>query len=128
MEHATRKGLLALLCIVAFMGLLWVVSAPTGNPARAETGPTTDQPRPLAQRPKLTDTPTCCDTLNGSATATCFLQPGGLRDFTYSVTANNPCPYPVSITHFIYLEVSSDGVNFSFIARTSAETVVFQPG
>src|SRR5207302_9673084 len=41
---------------------------------------------------------------------------------------NNRCPYLVHITHFIYLEVSTDGVNCSYISRTSAENAVLQPG
>lgn len=86
-------------------------STPTGTPGITQTG-----------------TPTCCPGLGGNATASCSFQPGGLRDFPYFVTVNNPCPYPVNATHFIYLEVSTDGVNFSFISRTSAENVVFQPG
>src|SRR5436190_2724328 len=85
---------------------------------------------PTGTQPSITQTgtPTCCPGLGGSALASCSYQSGGLRDFTYSVTVHNPCPYPVNATHFIYLEVSTDGVNFSFISRTSAENVVFQPG
>lgn len=101
----------------------------TATPTRTPTPTITATPTsPTAGTATQTGTPTCCPGLDGNATASCSFQPGGLRDIPYFVTVNNPCPYPVNATHFIYLEVSTDGVNFNFISRTSAENVVFQPG
>ena len=125
MKSIAVKSLVTLLGLLVCAGLLWFLTSPTSMSALADAGSRSGNPQ--LTDPKTTPTPGCCSALNGSGTATCAVQPGGLRDFNYSITVNNPCPYPVNITHFIYLEVSTDGINFSFIARTSAENMVLQP-
>ena len=89
--------------------------------------PTPTYTRTPSATPSPTPTASACP-LQVAISATCLVAGGGLRDFMFDVEGYNPSSQPITATHFIYLEVSSDGITYGFIRRTSATDVIFQPG
>ncbi|MDQ3929869.1 MAG: immune inhibitor A, partial [Chloroflexota bacterium] len=88
-----------------------------------------DAPHVAAAPTGASPTPSDCCVFTGNIGATCAYNSGsGLRDVGYSADVVNSCGAPVSTSYNIYLEVSEDDTNFTFITRTSIENYTFQPG
>jgi hypothetical protein len=75
-----------------------------------------------------TPTPSCC-MLTGSIQPTCAYNPGTqLYDINFMATLTNACGSTLNVATNFYLEVSTDGVNFGFVRRTSIQNYSFPPG
>jgi outer membrane biosynthesis protein TonB len=109
----------------------------TATPAATATATATAAPTPTPSptpiptatpTPAATPTPTCC-MFTGTVGTDCQYHPaGGLYDISINALINNPCGQTQMQAANFYLEGSTDGTSFVFIARTSIQNYTFQPG
>jgi hypothetical protein len=111
---------------------LLLVGAMTTTAAQSTEGPNakgvTDGHKASVPHVGLTPTPTCCQ-LTGNIQTSCSYNPGSnLYTINFVADIVNSCGQTITVAANFYLEASTDNVNFDFVARTSIQNYVFQPG